>query len=239
MNYLNRGAAIGLLLGMASLAHASLVFEGLEAASGSGIGASNVVLTVQNTGTESGCIAWDGTVNVVGSTSCPGGLTPAITGGNEKVGNSQTQTQTVATTGVLNATYLVVILNATEPSGDSITVQNLSLSIYDPTNGAVLFNSGNLTGTPLAIPATDTGQGSLGFGFRLDPTQAALANPFIICGTCGNNHIGLAVLLTDAAGGNETLSVAFLAPEPMTWLTFATGLLALILFRRYRLRSRA
>jgi hypothetical protein len=221
-------------------AHASLVFQGLEAGGGAGIGTSNVILTVQNTGTESGCVAWNGTASVVGSTACPAGLSPAITGGNEKTGSSQTQTQTVTSTGVLDAYYLTIILNGNEPSGDAITVNNISLSIYNPTTGAVLFNSGNLTGSPIVIASTAQGQGNLGFGFTLDSAQAALANPFITCASCGSNMLGLAVLLSDAQGSNETFSIIYLAPEPFTALTFASGLAAIALFRRYRrAKSRA
>jgi hypothetical protein len=235
VNYLNRGVFLGLLLsgGIASSAYASLVFEGLESGNGAGIGASNIVLTIQNTGTESGCVAWNGTADVVGSSACPGGLTPAITGGNEKTGNSQVQTQTVQTLAINSGFSMVVIFNANEPSGDSITLDNLSLTIYSPT-GTVLFNSGNVVNGPVVISASDTGQGNLGFGFRLDQTQAALADQYISCAACGLNRIGIAALASNAAGANETFAVLLLAPEPLTWLTFASGLIALAIFRRYR-----
>jgi len=218
---------------MASSAYASLVFEGLESGNGAGIGASNVVLTIQNTGTESGCVAWNGTADIVGSAACAPGLTPAVTGGNEKTGNSQVQTQTVTSLAINSGFSMVVIFNANEPSGDPITIQNLSLTIYSPT-GAVLFNSGNMANGPIDIPLSDTGQGNLGFGFRLDQTQAALADQYISCLSCGLNRIGISALASNAAGANETFSVLLLAPEPLTWLTFASGLAALALVRRYR-----
>src|SRR5262249_53512508 len=90
-NRLFRSWALPALLFGAVSAHpasASLVFTGVATGTGAGIGTSNVVLTIQNTGTEQGCVGWNGTADVVGGGACPGGLSPAITGGNEKTGNS-------------------------------------------------------------------------------------------------------------------------------------------------------
>jgi len=225
---------------ISSPAQASLVFVGLVPGGGAGIGASNLVLTLQNTGTESGCVGWNGTTDVIGSSACPtasvpGGtpISPAITGGNEGTSPNQTQTQTVTTTGVTSGSSLTVILNINEPSGNSITLNNVSLTIYSPT-GTVLFNSGNLSGAPITIADTLQGQGNLGFGFRLDPSQALAANPFIACPSCGGNRIGIAALLSDSAGSHETFSVFDLTPEPYTWLTLAGGLIAIGLFRRFK-----
>ena len=122
---------------------ANLILGSASDAEGT-IGTSNVVLTVQNTGTESGCVSWIGFVDIIGSTACPAGLSPVIVGGNEKTGVSQTQTRTVADTGVSSGDDLVVVLSPLE-GASSFTVENLSLTIYAPT-GAVLFNSGDLAG---------------------------------------------------------------------------------------------
>jgi hypothetical protein len=243
---LNRFIRVGLSLVIVSVAmisssaQASLVFAGLLSGSGAGIGASNVILTVNNSGTESGCVAWNGTTDVIGSAACPTlGISPAIPGGNEQTGSSQTQTQTLTATGVSSGSYLTVILNANEPAGNAITVDNLSLTIYDSITGAVLFNSGNLFGAPITISSTMQGQGNLGFGFVLDAAQAAAANPFITCPSCGANRIGIAALLSDSQGSNETFSVIYLTPEPYTLLTFAGGLIAIGLFRRFKRPNRS
>jgi hypothetical protein len=131
---------------------------------------------------------------------------------------------------------LVVILNANQSGGGAITVNQLVLTIYDPA-GAVKFTAA-FNGGPLNISATDTGQGSLGFGFRLSGTvgdnEIAAANPFITCPTCGGNLIGLSVILSNANGANETLSALFLTPEPTTLLMFLSGLGAVLLVRRWR-----
>jgi PEP-CTERM motif. len=243
----------------ANLAWGSLVYEGVLSGKGAGIGASNVVLTIQHNPSEQGCVGWNGSANVIGSGACPTGLTPAITGGDEKTAQSQTGTQTVAATGVQGGSSIVVILNIQEPAGGSITIENISLTAYSPT-GSVLYNSGNMfdAGTPpgggLFVQNSFQGQGNLGFGFILDATQAAAISPFICTSAaaagCGgvanaanaNNRLGLAGLLGGTSGGNETFSIAdasnvLVVPEPITMLTFGAGL-ALLAFA-HRLRGTA
>ena len=259
-------ASLILLFGPALVnpVYASTLFAGVATSIGGGIGTNNVILTLQNTPSESGCVGWNGTADVIGSAACPGGLSPALVGGNEKTGFSQTQTQTVATTGVLSGQGLVAVLNVSEAAGTLFTVENLSLSIFAPT-GAVLYNSGNLfgAGVPpgggITINSSLQGIGSLGFAFILDSAQAAAISPFICTsaltpGCSGianaanaNNRIGLSALLTNVGGGNETFSVADTSsvgiaattPEPAPSLTFGVGLALLCLSLRFRnVRSR-
>src|SRR5262249_23537574 len=198
-----------------------------------------------------------GPAQVIGSGACPAGLSPAIPGGNEKTGSSQTQIRLVSDTGVMGGSTLAVILNVGEPAGNLFTVENMSLTIYSPT-GTVLFNSGNMfqAGTPpgggVTINSSFQGQGNLGFAFVLDSAQAAAAsvwlctNPAAI-GCAGlanpnnaNNRIGLAAVLTNVGGSNETFSIADFSnvsvetPEPLTFVTAAAGLALLGLFRRFR-----
>jgi hypothetical protein len=238
--------------------YASLVMSGIATGQGAGIGSANVILTVQQNPTEQGCVGWNGSADVIGSAACPGGLSPAITGGNEKTGNSQTQTRSVLLTGVQSGQNLVVILNVGEAAGNLFTIENLSLTIYSPT-GTVFYNSGNLLGAgfPPGGGVTENsslqGPGALGFGFLLDAAQAAAISPFIctnaLINGCGgianlanaNNRIGLAALLTNTTGSNETFSVADTSnvaitptatPEPVTRLTVCAGLVILGMIRR-------
>jgi len=222
------------LCGLGS-ASASLVFEGTALAGGAGIGVSNVILTIQNKDSEQGCIAWNGTANVVGSTACPAGLTPGIVGGDEKTGNSQTQSVLVSSTALTQITDLRVILNVNEPAGNLFSVQNLSMTIFSPT-GQVLWNSGDLGVRPITIDASFQGQGNLGFSFKLDQVQAAAAQNFFV----GTNRIGLAAYITNTAGSNETFSLVSIqnigieTPEPATALGVAAGLLGLLAAVRFR-----
>jgi hypothetical protein len=252
--------AVLVLLGSlcATTAHASLILDGIAMGTGAGIGGSNVVLTIQNTPTESGCVGWNGSSDVVGSAACAGGLSPAITGGDEKTGSSQTQTRSVIQTGAQSGTSLLVVLSLSEPAGTLVTVENLSLTLFSPT-GTILFNSGNLNGAGVLDSALQ-GQGDLGFAFGLDGPQAAAINPFLCmdpatpgCGGVGaasnaNNRIGLSALLTNTAGGNETFSVADRAnvhvetpvqtPEPGTLAMLGSGIMWLTLVARRQSRQR-
>lgn len=218
--------------------HASIITLGVATAVGGGVGSQNVVLTVQNTPTESGCVSWNGTTDVVGSAACIGGLSPGILGGNEKTGIGQTQTRTISQTGVLSGGSLVVVLNVSEPGGTLFTVENLSLTVFSPT-GSILYNSGNLTGAGvppgggITLNSSDQGQGNLGFAFGLDPTQGLAITPFL---SDPNNRFGLSALLTNTSGGNETFLIADSAnvstpaqvPEPSTFLLLASGALGVL-----------
>ena len=222
-------------LASAATSRASLVLEGTALSNGGGIGTSSVILTIQNTGTEQGCVGWNGSIDIVGSAACPVGLTPSIIGGDEKSGNSQVQTLTIAQTGVLSAASLVVILNVNEPGGGSFTVNNVSLTIYGATTGQILFNSGNLT-NPTTISDSFQGQGNPGFAFMLDATEAAEAQAFW---SNPLNRVGIAGLLSQTAGSNETFSVADGSvvnitplPEPSGILLSLAGLAGIALLRR-------
>jgi hypothetical protein len=230
---LHRGILPLLLLSAVSSANsarASLVFQGPIAGSGGGVGSSNVILDVQNTPSESGCVSWSASGNVTGAGTCPAGS--GIAGGDEK---GQTTTRTVLETGVTGSQFLTVVMNPAEPGGigNSLQVENLVLTIYNAA-GTLLWTSGNLTGAPIFFASTDPGAGSLGFGFTLDATQAAASAGFINCPTCATNRFGLAASLTLSAGSPEVFSIINVTPEPVTLVTFAGGLAALVLLRRYR-----
>ena len=234
--------SIALLIGglTTRIAYASIITLGVATAQGAGVGVSNVVLTVQKNPTESGCVSWNGTTDVVGSAACAGGLSPAIPGGDEKTGVGQTQTRTVLQTGVLSGSSLIVVLNVGEPSGTLFTVENLSLTIYSPA-GSILYNTGNLVGAGvppgggITLNSSDQGVGTLGFAFGLDATQAVVINPFL---SNPNNRFGLSALLTNVAGSNETFFIADSAnvsttppapvPEPSTFVLLASGVLGVL-----------
>ncbi|HEX9304810.1 MAG TPA: hypothetical protein VGA31_10215 [Thermoanaerobaculia bacterium] len=208
-------------------AFASLVFTGVSTGN---VNSIETVLTIQNAPTEQGCVGWNGAANVIGSAVCPGGLSPAITGGNEKTGKSQTQTRTVASAALTSGQSLAVILDVTEPGGSLLTVENLSLTVYSP-SGTVLFNSGNMVGAGvppgggITIESSSQGQSGREFKFVLDTTQATAISPFIcrseaVAGCAGvanpangNNRIGVAAILTNSQGGAETFSIADVAGQ--------------------------
>ena len=175
----------------ASSSYAGLVLVTPTAFTGSGLGTVNTVLTIQNTGTETGSVAFNGTTDV--------------TTGDAKTGVSQTQTRTLAEIGATTASALRIVFNAAEPAGDSITLTSLVLRIFNATGG-VLFTSGAFT--PQTFATTATGTGNSGFVFGLDAADAAAAQAAAFTGSFGTNRIGLTASATLAAGGNETFFVS-------------------------------
>lgn len=202
-------AASGVLvlcLAATAPAGASLVPAAIFETSGSGLGSEETILTVSNTPAESGCVGRAAGVDVVGPAACP--PLSGIAGGDEQTGASQTQTRSLSELGLTSAANLRVVFNASESSGDSITMNELRLRIFSDA-GAVLFDSGPFA--DVAIPFTFSGIGNAGFVFVLDATQAAAAEPFFADGT---NRIGLAAALSDTSGGLETFFVADVAGVP-------------------------
>lgn len=229
-------AAVAALAGQAS---ASLIFSGVIPSTGNGIGAVNTSLTFQNTGTESGCVAFNGTTSFTGAGACPSGFT----GGNESPGASQTNVFTAADVGISGArtfSNLVVLFNGNEGgnAGDQpITLSSLGLSLYatDGTRLATFTSTAPMTF--LAFP----GVGNAGFGFVLDSTQAAQANAFLAANPL--LRIGTEATATNAQGGPETIQLTTVAgpsavPEPGTVTMLTSGLL-LIGLSALRRRSRS
>lgn len=185
----------------AATVDASLIPAAPMETSGTGLGAVNTVLTVDATGgtDESGCVAYNGTMDVVGPAACPTG----IPGGDEQ---AQTQTRSIAEIGVTSAFNLRLVFNYSEPQSDDviddIDLENLVLTIFD-TDGSVCFNSGAFA--PIAFEDPFSGTGTSGFVFRLDAQQAAAAQP---CFDDPNRRIGLAAELARADSGLETFYLA-------------------------------
>ena len=161
----------------ASQANASLISIGAIPSTGNGIGAVNTSLTFQNTGTESGCVAYNGTVSTAGPASCPAGFA----GGDESPGASQTNVFTAANLGFTatnNFSNLVVIFNGNEggnAADQTITLSSLGLSLYSTTGVRLATFTTTTPFTAAAFP----GVGNAGFGFALDAAQAAQANAIL------------------------------------------------------------
>jgi len=219
-------------------AFASLIPIGAVSLGGQGLGAVDTSVTFQNTGTESGCVGTNtaGTAvpggSFVGSAECPAG----IAGGDEKVGNGQSNVYTASQLGISSSgsdtfANLVLLFNGDQTGASpNITLNNLALDFF--VNGALTmsFTAPSLPTTYTAFP----GVGNAGFGYRLDATQAAVANTYLA--THPSLEIGTAATATGANGGPETISLSTISstqvPEPSTYVTLAVGLGVLGILRK-------
>lgn len=171
----------------ASSSQASLVPAGTVDLSGTGIGTVSTILTIHdNDGTEAGEVHWTAGGNVAT--------------GNVVGPNVQTKTQLFGDVGIDDAADIRIIFNASEPSGGSISLDDLVMNIFAP-DGTLLFTSGVFV--PLFFLDTEPGTGNTGFAFMLDAIQAAAAEPFVTAA----NRIGLSAEASMAQGGLETFFI--------------------------------
>src|SRR5437016_4329582 len=115
-------------------ASADLIFDAsLGGVTGSGLGTVATILTIQSPGsttTESGSVSRSGGADVTSNTGvlASGGTTNV---GNVKTGASQTLTQTFGGNGITKASQIAIVFNADEPSGNSITLTGLQMSVFN------------------------------------------------------------------------------------------------------------
>jgi hypothetical protein len=205
---------LGLILLATASAHASLILLSPVPISGAGLGNMNTVLTLQSPAastTEAGCVLAGGTAGV--GTQCAA-FGAGFTGGTVLSGAGQIGSPTLGTVGILDAANLRIILNATEPSGDAITVNQLALNLFS--GGSVLGTTHTLA-SAVTIPNTITGVGQAGFAFGLNAAEVTAVNAQLAALTPAQRaavQITLAAQLSDATGGPESFSVANVTSSP-------------------------
>ena len=216
------GASALFVLTTASGAFASLIQDTpfLIDLSGTGFGNVTSILTLQNTGSETGSVTF---------------ANPSGTGPDVVAGAPHTQLVSAGTLGVTDASQIRIIFNGNETGGGlSVDITTLVLTIYN-SDGSVQFSSGAFGATTGDIANVQQGTGSAGFVFKLDAAQAAAAGALT-----STDLVGLAatVNLTDDgpdnffvanAGGTQTV------PEPATLLLVGAGLAGIGFYsRRHR-----
>jgi hypothetical protein len=229
-----------------SAAQADLILVGTVSINGTGLGAVNTVLTITsqaNNTTEQGCVIPTGGANFgVGNLS--GNL--CSIGSNGDLQN-QTQTRNLGDVGILSGSAFGVVFNASEPGGNSISLDNLVAYFRD--------GSGNTLSAALAcggkcdFASTEEGTGKSGVLFQLNNAEAADLQTFITnAGGASNVYVGLGAAAGspgfEATGGLETFfvfnavqGVTFsVVPEPSTTILVASGFVGLAAVVRRRRR---
>ena len=224
---MNRFAISAIFLLGTGSAFADLISLGPVSLGGQGLGSVNTVLTIQSPGSstiETGCVgAGVAGVTVTGSSKCVSGNL----GGNEQAINS---TFSATSLGLTDFNNLRIIFNASEPNSNSISLDKLALSLWNPVTGT-LIDAKNLP-APVNFPNTNPGVGNAGFGFKLDSAQAATENSLLAL--FPNLYIGLSASASDATGGLETFSIGSVAsvPEPASCALVGLGFAGLIMLRK-------
>jgi hypothetical protein len=230
-----------LVLAGSNLAFADLVDIGKVSLHGTGFGHETYIMSMHATGTgkksgeEEGCDGWDGSGVMLGSSKCAGAVVddeanPAYTGGDEMppAHFPHNQTPLLSSLGVNNANEIVIIFNPDQKGKDhSITLDDLTITIWDNSTGNMVWQSGDLSGDAEFFASTDSGIGKSGIAYALDSTQAAALNAVL---SPGSQRIGLSGHVSGANGGPDAFFVATQSspvPEPASLLLFGSGLLGL------------
>ena len=227
------GAIAAAAFAAPQMASASIIYEAPIYDTGTGFGNEPRLLTVQErgpraNGTESACVGVSGGQTSVGSGNCisdgqvfqGNGVTNE--GGDEvnpaREGNKY-DTPTIGELGFNGAEDIGLIFNATDPAGNSIIIDDVTLKFYlgDALIAAI---DGSMT-----FDATEAGNGVAGFLLSVDEEQQAYLNSTVFClGNFGDVRLALETTISGAAGGPESFYATNLNRTPTsTGSTGSTG----------------
>jgi hypothetical protein len=164
------------------------------------------ILTIQRVGTEEGCVAWNGSRDIEGSSACPSGS--GLNGGDEKsLEKMQTQTEPISELETTDAANFVVVFNGNE-FDNSITLDTIQLTIFDPSGVPRYVSAPFVSAATIAF----RGIGTANYLFKLDPDDAAALNADQVFSN-PTWRIGLAARASGSAGGAESFALARRCPD--------------------------
>jgi hypothetical protein len=194
-------------------ASASIILEGPIYDTGTGFGNEPRLLTTQETGprrdgTESACVGVSGGSTSVGSQTCISdsrvfqGNGLSNEGGDEvnpqREGNKY-NTPTIDELGWNGAEDIGLIFNATDPAGNGLTIDDVTLKFY--LDGQLLAA---IDGT-IDLAQTEAGNGVAGFLLVVDEEQQAFLNSTVFgLGNFGDVRIALETTISGIHGGPES-----------------------------------
>ncbi|HEX9954149.1 MAG TPA: LPXTG cell wall anchor domain-containing protein [Allosphingosinicella sp.] len=225
------GAIAACAFAAPQVASASIVYDSTIYDTGTGFGNEPRLLTTQERGpradgTESACVGVSGGQTSVGSSNCisdgqvfkGNGVTNE--GGDEvnpmREGNKY-DTPTIGELGWNGAEDIGLIFNATEPSGNAVKIDDVTLKFFlgDALIAAV---DGNMSFDP-----TEAGNGVAGFLLAVDEEQQAYLNSTVFgLGNFADVRIALETTISGIAGGPESFYAVNLNRTPTT-STGSTG----------------
>ncbi|TFI57880.1 PEP-CTERM sorting domain-containing protein [Sphingomonas parva] len=227
------GSAALAALAVPQIASASIIYEAPIYDTGTGFGNEPRLLTTQERGprkdgTESACVGVRGGQTSVGSQNCisdsqvykGNGVTNQ--GGDEvnpqREGNKY-DTPTIGELGFNGAEDIGLIFNATEPSGNAVSIDDVTLKFYlDDRLLAAIDGS-------MAFDPTEAGNGVAGFLLSVDEEQQAYLNSTVFgLGDYSAVRLALETTISGIAGGPESFWATNLNRTPSsTGSTGSTG----------------
>jgi hypothetical protein len=226
------GTVAAAALAAPQVASASIIFESRIDQTGTGFGNEPRLLTTQERGpgqdsVESSCVGVSGGQTTVGSGSCisdgqvfkGNGVTNQ--GGDEvnpmREGN-KFDTPTIGELGFDGAEDIGLIFNATEPGGNSVTIDDVTLKFFldDQLIAAI---DGNMS-----FANTEAGNGVAGFLLVVDEEQQAFLNSTVFgLNNFRDVRIALETTISGADGGPESFWAVNLNRTGSTGSTGSTG----------------
>ena len=240
-------AAAALAAGVPQAAQASIIYESTIYDTGTGFGAEPRLLTVQERGpgkdgSQSACVGVSGGATAVGSGQCIGDASVFQGNGVTNQGGDEVNpmrdgnkygTPTIGEIGWDGAEDIGLIFNATEPGGNAITIDDVTLKFFlDDALLAAIDGS-------MSFDPTEAGNGVAGFLLSVDGAQQTYLNSIVFGSpNAGDIRIALETTMSGAAGGPESFWATNLGrtggstggtpvPGPAALGLFALGLLGL------------